>query len=208
MIGFTYTYTPLEIEQKIYEYGDNLFPVKFSDYLQAENRRLVGFNIGTTNGTIRYGAVLFGHLSPSDIQMLYSKPWNCFATYIVNTKKRPELRGFTDDVDLFLWRYKDKYNPPNTTINQKDADALIIHELCHWYIDAGLFKRHPPSSNTTIAQNAQAIPNKLSSAPHHAVFHGKDFCFLLAAISEKAANYDSSFTNTWDVITRAIKLDI
>ncbi len=174
--------------KKTYEtfmkYADSLFPVAFSDYLLMKNRTLWGLRIvPIPNTTSCNFAPLFGNIQDSDMRLFNTRPMRQSLAGF-----RPQARNvfssLSEDADIFLLSDAVEAFP------QGEIDALVIHELCHWYIDSGLQTSNPVACVGAQRSKAAALHQRTYALDGERELHPLVFCELITAVADTVACRD------------------
>lgn len=177
--------------------GDSLFPLGMSQYLRNANKPIWGVLIDPDE---RRFHTLFGDIAPEDLDQLNTSFHHTKAGYRVNAKGYFPL--LTSDADVFL------ISKECLALDAKDVEALIIHELCHWYIDSGLQSKKPLGIGDTDKLKAKAWYRKTDQENEHLTRHTLPFCELLCAVSVRAIHTYKSFSTREALISSAMQFDI
>ena len=190
---------PAQIENNFREFGDKLFTYPFSKYLKDTGRTLFGLIVDEEAGKFEK---LFGPVTAHDLELFNAHFHANLSGYKVDAKSF--FKELSAEADVFL--LSKIYQLPD--FNPSHVDGLIIHELCHWYIEADLLKAHPmvPSlPDRVLAKNIyQQTPRELESETQHSL----EFCELVCAVSSRAAKAFPRFKDSKEVVTLAMQYSI
>jgi hypothetical protein len=160
--------TPEQIQGYLQKYGDSLFPCAMSEYLAHTNRVIWGLLIDSDERRFHR---LFGEIALADLEQFNSSFHDTIAGYRV--RARDFFPNLTADADVFLISKQCLDFPPS------EVEALIIHELCHWYIDSGLQSSHPITINAKDRIKAKSLHRKTDQSLENITKHTRQFCELL-----------------------------
>jgi hypothetical protein len=192
-------FTPHLVHDALFRHGDSLFPVGFSDYLDQTNRVVWGLLIESDANRL---SCLFGDTAPADIEIFNSVAFNhSMSGYRVEARGRfPQLSA---NADVFLLSKQCHALPPC------EVEALVIHELCHWYIDSGLQSSAPVRITSKDRLKGKSLYRKTDTEHEGLTRHTPDFCELLCAVSALAVARDaSSFPSRDALVAAAMRFDV
>ena len=186
-----------EIYAIVLSRGDSLFPVGMSQYLSNTNRPIWGLLIDPDE---RRFQTLFGNIAPEDLEQFNTSFHHTKAGYRV--KARDHFLQLTSDADVFL------ISKECLALNPRDVEALIIHELCHWYIDSGLQSSNPIGIGSTDRLKAKTLYGKTDQENEHVTRHTLPFCELLCAVAARAVRTFNSHPSRQALLASAMQFDI
>jgi hypothetical protein len=189
--------TANEIHDIVLSRGDSLFPLGMSQYLSNTNKPIWGLLIDPNE---RRFQGLFGDIPPEDLEQFNTSFHHTKAGYRV--KARDHFPKLTSDADVFL------ISKECLALDPKDVEALIIHELCHWYIDSGLQSSNPIGIGSTDRLKAKNWYRKTDQENEHMTRHTLPFCELLCAVAARAVHTFKGFPNREALLASAMQFDI
>lgn len=189
--------TPEQIEGFLRKHGDLLFPCPMSDYLDATHRVIWGLLIDPDGRRFHR---LFGEITPADMLQFNDRFYSTIAGYRV--KARDAFHDLTADADVFLIAKECLEFAPN------EVEALVLHELCHWYIDAGLQSSHPIAIDAADRIEAEALYGKTDRHLEHRTKHTLQFCELLCNVAGRAVDASVGCSSRQAVVACAMRFDI
>ncbi len=187
-------FSAIEIEGFLRSYGNSLFPTTMDAYLAADSRQLWGLRIDVAS---RRMLPFFGSISENDERLLNSRGFfDTIAGYRANVRTYfPDLSA---NCDVFL------INTEALDYSNPLVQALIVHELCHWYIDSGLQASHAVAiDSAALSEGANLYA--ITTPSHH---HDRDFCNLMCAVSARAIANDAPFATRQDLVNQAMRFDV
>jgi len=186
-----------QIKETLITYGNTLFPCSFSDYLSKNHKVIWGLLIDPTECKLHR---LFGNITPNDLAQFNVSFHNSIAGYKTGAKSMfPNLSA---DADVFLIAKQCLDN------SAKEVDALIIHELCHWYIDSGLQPSHEIAINETDRAEARSLYRRTDQVNEQFTKHTIQFCELLCAVAGRAMKNSKTFSSRQEIVNLAMKYDV
>lgn len=189
--------TAKETHDIVLSRGDSLFPLGMSQYLGNTNRSIWGLLIEPDE---RRFQCLFGDIALEDLEQFNTSFQHTKAGYRV--KARGYFPKLTSDADVFL------ISKECLALGSKDVEALIIHELCHWYIDSGLQSSNPIGIGSTDRLKARTLYRKTDQDNEHITKHTLPFCELLCAVALRAVHTFKSFPNRDTLLATAMQFDV
>ena len=184
-----------QIQDLIKTYGDSLFPVPITTYLSTTNRVIWGLLI---NEDERQLEPYFGEIAALDMAQFNQNFINSLAGY--RTRARDYFPNLTADADVFL------ISKQCLDLPLPEVEALVIHELCHWYIDSGLQSSKPLRATNMDRIMARGLYNKTDQ--NNDRFHTLPFCELLCSVANKATRAGAKFPNRKELVSLAMKYDV
>ena len=188
---------PLDIENKIYELAIDIFGFDYHKYRINTGRVLLGVLI---NPQLKKFEHLFGSFPDNFLVTINKQFHDTVSGYGVNIGA--SFHELEIQADVFL------LNTNNLNDGVKGLSSLIIHELCHMVLISGEIN----NTNITIGSKDKYHGNKLykqtDTINEGITRHTNDFCILLAAASEIAAQKYTLFNDRWDCINSAMRYDL
>lgn len=187
-----------QIRECLFKYGDTLFPITLSQYLNETQRQLWGLYVNLKDKRNEH---MFGNASANDILLFNSKGVSdSLAGYRVNA--RDVFPNLSVDVDVFL------LNVSCLELPVPEIEALIIHELCHWYINSGLLASNPLKISTSDSLVGKKLYKKTDVINEHITEHSLLFCNVLSAVAGNATKVPSNFLSRKQLIELAMNYDL
>lgn len=187
----------IEIRDILLTRGNALFPTRFADYLESNNKEIFGLLI--QSDTQQYQQ-LFGNFTANDLSLLNQRFFDAKAGYAVDIQNH--FSGFSSNADIFL------ISEDSLAGGFRTVEALIIHELCHWYINTGLQATTPVFFSDTDIELGCAIHDKTDKHNERLTQHTLEFCKLLSSIADKSIRTFATFNNPEELILAAMQFDI
>lgn len=185
------------IEVAFRRYGDSAFPTTFSQYQLEEGRELWGLLI-TRPVTFKR---LFGSMTDADLKLFNTKrPPYSRAGF--RARVREAFKGLSADADVLL------IGDECLEFSQRDLDALLIHELCHWYINTGLQDRSPVSISDADISSGHALYERTDKDYEHVTQHDEHFCTVLCAVARHVCGTTTLYSSPDDLVSVAMRFDV
>ena len=165
----------IDIYSRIVELGDALFPVKYSDYLTNRNIKLHGLRLVTERNKME---LMFGSLTPTELEIVNRQPPKLKSAYGCNASIGFEELNIQDDLFILSSEFG--------TSEWPTVSVLIVHELCHWYIDSKLSMEKPIQVSDNASKLAHELYTCVLPSPGLREFHDLSFCRLYCAVCERA----------------------
>lgn len=89
-----------------------------------------------------------------------------------------------------------------------ELDAMLLHELCHWYIDSGLQREAPMLFTDDVKNSGCDLFDRTDKEKLHITRHSLEFCTLICAASIGAAQAALIRQAANDFAVAAMKFDI
>ena len=187
-----------QIMECLFKFGDTLFPIRLSDYLNKNQKNLWGLYINLEDRRVE---LMFGNATIDDIELFNSRGVaDSKAGFRVNA--RGTFPNLSSDADVFL------LNRDCLKFTTPEIKALIIHELCHWYINSGLQNTNPLKIDTSTALVAKNLYKKTDVINEHISEHTLLFCNVLSSVAGNATKTPSIFKSRKEIIDLAMKYDV
>ena len=190
--------TAQEVESFVRTYGDTLFPVRLSDYLRDNNRVLWGLLIRYAQQRLER---LFGNLTEADLEQ-FNQPDVCDTIAGYRVGARAVFPNLSAAADVFL------LSQECLEFSADDVKALVIHELCHWYIDSTLQARRPVRLGDADRVAGAALHRRTDVAQERRTKHTVGFCELLCHVSALAVSASLSFENQQGLVDASMRYDV
>lgn len=187
--------TSNEIQGYIQKYGDSLFPIPLTEYFSQTKRVMWGLQINRDEGR---NDPYFGEIAPSDMEQFNKIFYDSMAGY--RTKARDHFPSLTADADVFL------ISKQCLSLPTHEVEALIIHELCHWYIDSGLQMSSPIAIGQMDRHMGKGLYNKTDRGRIRQ--HTLEFCELLCAVAGRAIQCGAKFSSRKELVAFAMRFDV
>jgi hypothetical protein len=188
---------PEWIQSTLKHYGDTLFPSTFSSYLERRHKVVWGLRI---DADTRRFERLFGDVTPGDLRQFNQRFCDSIAGYKVGA--RTEFPSLSADADVFLLAKQ------CLSFEPKQVHALIVHELCHWYLDVGLQASAPVFVSDIDRIKARTLYHQTDARIEHLTRHTRAFCELLCALATRAARIERLFSSRRELIELAMRFDV
>ena len=118
-----------QLQDRLLELGETTFPASLAADLESRGAVLSGILLNNRAG--RYDA-LFGKWRPRDLtQVRAEQYWNSNGPGYRVMARRIVPPGLGVNADIFL------FSDDSLGLEPSQIDALLVHELSHWYIDSG-----------------------------------------------------------------------
>jgi hypothetical protein len=186
-----------QIEKTLITYGSTLFPCSFSDYLSKNHKVIWGLLIDPAERKFHR---LFGNITSNDLAQFNTGFHDTIAGY--KTDAKSVFPNLSADADVFLIAKQCLAN------SAKEVDALIIHELCHWYIDSGLQASHEIAISKTDRVEARSLYRRTGQVNEHITRHTIQFCELLCAVAGRAMKNSKMFSSRQEIVDLAMIYDV
>lgn len=174
--------------------------MKHSQYVAATGRQLVGL-VAPQHGASQFNR-LFGAISDGDLVTFSEKAFanNFRAAFGVSAKvPAPTV---SCDFDVLVIR------EDTLALPAIELDALLLHELCHWYIDADLQMTTPMPCCVDALRRGSDLYNRTDSYREYETRHTLSFCQLLCEASIRAENAGLLAQGAEAFAVTAMKFDI
>ena len=186
--------------RRFVEFGDALFPRSFSVYLSETGRALWGLLISSEN---RRFERLFGNIPQEDLDRLNARfSPNAAAGYRVRV--RDDFADISADADVLIMSTRAMLSP-------RTLDALLLHELSHWYIDSDLMAEAPLVIEEIDRSEGRSLYGKFdcyARENEERTRHTIQFCEVLSNLARRAKPLLGYDLDQGTVIKLAMQFDI
>jgi hypothetical protein len=191
-------HTAAEIENLLRRYGNGLFPHSFDEYLSKMRRQFWGLRVDPPS---RRNIRFFGSMTEDDERTFNGGPFrDAVAGYAVDVRSR--FRTLSADADVLL------IGTETLGFSGPDVEALIVHELCHWYIDSGTQGTHPVTFDSANKVQGETLYARTDPHMEPITRHDRSYCGLLCAVSALAVEVGAPFETPQHLVDAAMRFDV
>lgn len=187
------------IKTSIYRIAKDVFSFDFGDYLKESQRNFYGLIIN--HETCKFEP-LFGDV-PADFIALLNPTYKATkatkatkAGYEVNVGVK--FGGTDIRADVFLIDKQVMHG------DVKIIDGLILHELCHMYIESKYLSKFQPKMDKADLLQGEKIYEKTGRDIMNDITHDEEYYQVLSWAANRMRTVDTRYKNRWDAIKSAM----
>jgi hypothetical protein len=189
--------TQEDVRAILYDLGNSLFPISFQSYLAASGKTLWGLEIDPDH---RRFNTMFGELSDEDLERFNKGFHDTIAGYKVSA--RLVFPSLSADADVFLLAKQ------ALTWSGADLLPIVLHELCHWYLDSGNQAKLPVAITPIDRQKGKTLYKRTDIHNEHVTKHTLSFCEILCAMARRAVEQKKYSGSRDELVASAMRFDI
>jgi hypothetical protein len=91
---------------------------------------------------------------------------------------------------------------------EHDADTILLHELCHWVIDAKQLPMMTLRLNSGDRYHGEKLFGRTDKDNQNETRHTEEFCILLAGSARRLAELRPSLGDRDDILSNAMRYDV
>lgn len=189
----------IDLEARVEFLARSILGRSHTEYRRVNrNRSLFGLRSNVHNRTY---SPLFGDPPPTFIAAVNNRFVESRAGYRVDVGKAfPHEPAINADVLIIA---ADLLEGPESHL-----DAIVLHELCHWAIDASVLGPDGLVPDQVDQLHGDAIYQRLDWTQEAATKHTRSFCALLAAATQRLAERHIGFQDRYEAMNSAMRYDL
>jgi hypothetical protein len=186
-----------DVREMFFGLGNELFPMSFDNYLGATGRQVWGLQIQPDK---RCFSVMFGAARDDDLDLFNSNFHDAIAGYKVGALS--VFPSLSADADVFL------LSKDALAWTSEDTLPIVLHELCHWYIDSGNQARLPIAITPADKHKGKALYNRTDFHNEQGTRHTLQFCEVLCALARRAVEKKKFSGKRDQLVASAMRFDL
>ena len=186
-----------DVRATLYDLGNSLFPISFDSYLEASGRTLWGLQVDPDQQRF---AAMFGGIKDEDLARFNERFHDTIAGYKVGA--RSVFPSLSADADVFL------LSKDALSWSEADSVPIVLHELCHWYLDSDSQSRQPVAVTEIDRQKGKALYKRTDAKNEKVTRHTLKFCEFLCAVARRAVERKKFSGSRQELVLSAMRFDI